>query len=303
MSTDARKRCNNEHFAPNVERGAALVTCRCAQVLPAPFASPRSAGSAAADGAHGSSEWRCSRDYGRRDEDGWLRAAYGSTHWSIGPEEWIARDFFQDRRGGVFVDVGSADAREGRRRTTSRHSWAGRASPVRCIGGVWSDIVSHPSPKDAVLSCSLAITRTMGGHLRGEPANNSVLGVARFLDVLRGKGRRDGAERADDHPQRSARQVGCHARGFSLHGHRTVRTDGSGRVRSGEAQTGARHGRSAAAPIRQLLIDHFVERLLANRGRQVSLGSIPPTSGLSQSSEVSRVSSDRGQILDALPNR
>jgi FkbM family methyltransferase len=53
------------------------------------------------------------RDYGRRDEDGWLRAAYGSTHWSNGPEEWIARDFFQDRRGGVFVDVGSADAREG----------------------------------------------------------------------------------------------------------------------------------------------------------------------------------------------
>jgi FkbM family methyltransferase len=53
------------------------------------------------------------RDYGRRDEDGWLRAAYGSTHWSHGPEEWIVRDFFQDRRGGVFVDVGSADAREG----------------------------------------------------------------------------------------------------------------------------------------------------------------------------------------------
>ena len=53
------------------------------------------------------------RDNGRRDEDGWLRAAYGSTHWSTGPEEWIARDFFQDRRGGVFVDVGSADAREG----------------------------------------------------------------------------------------------------------------------------------------------------------------------------------------------
>ena len=53
------------------------------------------------------------RDYGRRDEDGWLRAAYGSTHWSKGPEEWIVRDFFQDRRGGVFVDVGSADAREG----------------------------------------------------------------------------------------------------------------------------------------------------------------------------------------------
>ena len=48
-----------------------------------------------------------------RFEDAWLRAAYGPTHWSNGREEWIVRDFFQDRRGGVFVDVGAADAREG----------------------------------------------------------------------------------------------------------------------------------------------------------------------------------------------
>jgi hypothetical protein len=36
---------------------------------------------------------------------------YG-TKVSDGPEEWIVRDFFKDRRGGVFVDVGAAHYRE-----------------------------------------------------------------------------------------------------------------------------------------------------------------------------------------------
>jgi len=45
--------------------------------------------------------------------DAALRARYGRHHWSHGPEEWIIRDFFKDRRDGVFLDVGSADARVG----------------------------------------------------------------------------------------------------------------------------------------------------------------------------------------------
>jgi FkbM family methyltransferase len=32
---------------------------------------------------------------------------YGPSRNSYGPEEWIARDFFQDQRDGVFVDVGA----------------------------------------------------------------------------------------------------------------------------------------------------------------------------------------------------
>jgi FkbM family methyltransferase len=39
------------------------------------------------------------------------KAKYGAKV-SDGPEEWIARDFFNDQRGGVFVDVGAADYRE-----------------------------------------------------------------------------------------------------------------------------------------------------------------------------------------------
>src|SRR5688572_773646 len=39
------------------------------------------------------------RDFARRFGD----------HNSRNAEEWIVRDFFKDRRGGFFVDVGAAD--------------------------------------------------------------------------------------------------------------------------------------------------------------------------------------------------
>jgi FkbM family methyltransferase len=36
-----------------------------------------------------------------------LLSKYGPEHNSYGPEEWIARDFFGDKRDGFFVDVGA----------------------------------------------------------------------------------------------------------------------------------------------------------------------------------------------------
>jgi FkbM family methyltransferase len=48
-----------------------------------------------------------------RDVDQGLRERFGRPQWSHGLEELIVRDFFNDRRGGVFVDVGAADARSG----------------------------------------------------------------------------------------------------------------------------------------------------------------------------------------------
>jgi hypothetical protein len=36
-----------------------------------------------------------------------LRERFGPTRNSSNLEEWIVRDFFQDKRGGVFVDVGA----------------------------------------------------------------------------------------------------------------------------------------------------------------------------------------------------
>ena len=41
-----------------------------------------------------------------------LEAAYGPTHYSQFQEEWIIRDFFKDRRGGYFVDVGASHYRD-----------------------------------------------------------------------------------------------------------------------------------------------------------------------------------------------
>lgn len=38
-----------------------------------------------------------------------IQARYGPAHYSNGPEEWLIRDYFNDRRGGVFVDVGAND--------------------------------------------------------------------------------------------------------------------------------------------------------------------------------------------------
>ena len=37
-----------------------------------------------------------------------LEARYGPTRYSEDREEWIVRDFFQDVRGGVFVDIGAS---------------------------------------------------------------------------------------------------------------------------------------------------------------------------------------------------
>lgn len=36
-----------------------------------------------------------------------FRRGYGPSHYSEREEEWLIRDFFQDRRGGFFVDVGA----------------------------------------------------------------------------------------------------------------------------------------------------------------------------------------------------
>jgi FkbM family methyltransferase len=42
-------------------------------------------------------------------EVAFLAKTYGPGRSSYGAEEWVARHFFQDRRGGVFLDVGAGD--------------------------------------------------------------------------------------------------------------------------------------------------------------------------------------------------
>lgn len=43
----------------------------------------------------------------------YFRRTYGPHHFTDGAEEWLIRDFFHDRRGGTFVDVGANHYRQG----------------------------------------------------------------------------------------------------------------------------------------------------------------------------------------------
>jgi FkbM family methyltransferase len=45
------------------------------------------------------------------DEGQRLAATYGPDKYSMGSEEWIIRELLNDQRSGVFLDVGSSDAR------------------------------------------------------------------------------------------------------------------------------------------------------------------------------------------------
>jgi FkbM family methyltransferase len=58
-----------------------------------------------------------------------FRQKYGPDHFSEREEEWLIRDFFQDRRGGVFVDVGASHYRVGSKTyfLESRLGWSGLA--------------------------------------------------------------------------------------------------------------------------------------------------------------------------------
>lgn len=42
----------------------------------------------------------------------YFEAKYGPGHYSEREEEWLIRDYFQDRRGGIFVDVGANHYKE-----------------------------------------------------------------------------------------------------------------------------------------------------------------------------------------------
>lgn len=47
-----------------------------------------------------------------REELAPIEKRYGPDSYSRYVEEWVARDYFQDRRGGVFLDVGSGHYRQ-----------------------------------------------------------------------------------------------------------------------------------------------------------------------------------------------
>jgi FkbM family methyltransferase len=58
-----------------------------------------------------------------------FREAYGPDHFSEREEEWLIRDYFQDRRNGFFVDVGANHYRLGSKTyyLESKLEWSGLA--------------------------------------------------------------------------------------------------------------------------------------------------------------------------------
>jgi hypothetical protein len=46
-------------------------------------------------------------------EEAYLFNRYGPAKQSQFQEEWIVRDYFHDKRGGIFVDVGAGDYKAG----------------------------------------------------------------------------------------------------------------------------------------------------------------------------------------------
>jgi hypothetical protein len=55
---------------------------------------------------------RIAQDLGARSAEEWIDLEHRyRTRYSRNAEEWAIRDFFQDKRGGIFVDVGSNDPR------------------------------------------------------------------------------------------------------------------------------------------------------------------------------------------------
>ena len=58
-----------------------------------------------------------------------FRDKYGPAHYTEREEEWFIRDYFQDRRGGVFVDVGANHYRDTSKTyyLESKLGWSGLA--------------------------------------------------------------------------------------------------------------------------------------------------------------------------------
>jgi len=84
-----------------------------------------------------------------------LEARYGPDHYSRNTEEWCIRDFFKDRRDGVFVDVGANHYRNENNTyfLETRLGWSGVA--IDALAEFGPDYVAHrPRTKFAALFVS-----------------------------------------------------------------------------------------------------------------------------------------------------
>src|SRR4051794_4911560 len=146
----------------------------------APAAAPRSAAPAAPGPGTGGSAAMS------RTELSSFKEKYGPDHFSEREEEWLIRDFFADRRGGVFVDVGANHYKVASKTyyLESKLGWSGLAiEPQREFAAEYaayrprtkflpffvSDESNHTArlylrgKKDQVASSNEAFVRSLGG--------------------------------------------------------------------------------------------------------------------------------------------
>ena len=81
---------------------------------------------------------------------------YGATHASQFHEEWFIRDFFQDKRGGVFLDVGANHYKRDSSTyflETSSAGPASRSSRRRIRAGLRQTSAAHSVHPDVRVGC------------------------------------------------------------------------------------------------------------------------------------------------------
>lgn len=101
-----------------------------------------------------------------------LTAKYGAERFSSGLEEFLVRDFFNDLRAGVFVDVGASDAVKGSNtyRLERDFGWSGLA--VDADAGVASSYRMRPRTRHILAFVGAVDSGTAMLH-RGEAGASS----------------------------------------------------------------------------------------------------------------------------------
>lgn len=117
-------------YLPFLAASLAVVVASAAAVLTRYGLPPRAAGAASKVAPEQSS---VELDY--------FRSRYGPHHHTERQEEWLIRDYFQDRRGGVFVDVGANHYRASSKTyyLETQLGWSGVAvEPQREFAADWA---------------------------------------------------------------------------------------------------------------------------------------------------------------------
>ena len=133
----------------------------------------------------GTADWLFRSHYPRREYQ-LLQQAYGPAKNSIGVEEWAIRHFFQDRRDGLFLDVGASHYRLGSNTyfLEVERGWSGVAIDARAeFGQGYAE--GRPKTRFVAMFASDAVDRTAKLFV---PASNIFVASQAHADAVRESG-------------------------------------------------------------------------------------------------------------------